>query len=316
MNCKMMKTARTIQTAVITGPTGAIGTALCRLLSSAGVLTYAVCRPGSSRIAALPKHEKIVPVLCDASELDKLPQLISGKADVFYHLAWADTIGSGRNNMSSQIRNIQYTIDAVRSAAVLGCGVFIGAGSQAECGRVDGILRADTPCFPENGYGMAKLCAGQMSRIEAQRLGVEHIWTRILSVYGPHDGPMSMITGTVQALLRGEKPKLTMGEQLWDYLYSADAARALYRMALYGRSGALYPLGSGQACPLRSYVETLRNVIDPSLELGFGEIPYGPQQVMRLQADIDTLRHDTGFEPKTPFEVGIRETIEWIKGGE
>lgn len=305
---------REISSAIITGPTGAIGTALCHLLSSEGVLTYAVCRPGSPRIAALPKHEKLVSVLCDASELDKLPQLISGGADVFYHLAWADTIGPGRNNVTSQIRNIQYTIDAVRSAAALGCGVFIGAGSQAECGRVDGILRPGTPCFPENGYGIAKLCAGQMSRLECERLGIDHIWTRILSVYGPHDGPSTMIIGTIQALLHGETPKLTAGKQLWDYLYAADAAEALYRMARFGCNGALYPLGSGQARPLRSYVETLRNIINPSLELGFGEIPYSPQQVMRLQADIDALRHDTGFEPKTPFEVGIRETIEWIRG--
>ena len=311
----MIEAVRRIQTAVITGPTGAIGAALCRLLLSEGVRTYAVCRPGSSRNAALPKREGLVPVLCDAGGLDKLPQLISGGADVFYHLAWADTIGPGRNDVTSQIRNIQYTIDAVRSAAALGCGVFIGAGSQAECGRVEGLLRPDTPCFPENGYGMAKLCAGQMSRLECGRLGIDHIWTRILSVYGPHDGPMTMIMGTARALLRGDKPKLTMGEQLWDYLYAADAAQALYCMALSGRSGALYPLGSGQARPLRTYVETLRDAIDPTLELGFGEIPYGPQQVMRLQADIGELRRDTGFEPKTPFEAGIRETIEWIRGG-
>lgn len=64
---------RVIKAAVITGPTGAIGTALCRLLSSEGVLTYAVCRPDSPRIAALPEHEKLVPVLCDSSVLDKLP---------------------------------------------------------------------------------------------------------------------------------------------------------------------------------------------------------------------------------------------------
>ena len=125
-----------------------------------------------------------------------------------------------------------------------------------------------------------------------------------------------MVTGTIQTLLHGEKPKLTAGEQLWDYLYTDDAAEALYHMALYGKNGAVYPLGSGQAYPLRSYVEALRDAIDPAMALGIGEIPYGPRQVMRLQADISDLQRDTGFEPKVPFEMGIRETIRWMRGRE
>lgn len=77
-------------------------------------------------------------------------------------------------------------------------------------------------------------------------------------------------------------PDLTAGEQKWDYLYSADAADALYRMACHGRSGAVYPVGSGTARPLREYIETLRDAIDLALPLGLGKIPYGPQQVMFL----------------------------------
>jgi len=301
---------RNISSAVITGPTGTIGLALCRLLAEKGILTYAVCRPDTPRAAALPKHEKIVPVLCDVSELDRLPQLIPGKVDAFYHFAWTHTIGPGRNDMSSQIRNIQYTIDAVRCAALLGCGMFIGAGSQAEYGRVDGMLGPDTPCFPENGYGMAKLCAGQMSRIEAQRLGVAHIWARVLSVYGPGDGPATMISTVIRKLKQREIPELTAGEQMWDYLYSSDAASAFWLLARHGITGRVYPLGSGRARSLREYVELLRDAIDPALPLGLGKIPYSPLQIMHLEADISALRDDTGFTPQVSFEEGIRETIQ------
>lgn len=233
--------------------------------------------------------------------------------DAFFHLAWAHTIGAGRNDMPAQIENIRYTIDAVRTAAAMGCRVFVGTGSQAEYGRVDGVLRADTPTNPENGYGMAKLCAGQMSRTEAAALGMDHVWARILSVYGPHDGPNTMISATIQKLLAGQCPDLTAGEQKWDYLYSADAADALYRMACHGRSGAVYPVGSGTARPLREYIETLRDAIDLALPLGLGKIPYGPQQVMFLQADITQLAADTGFAPRTAFADGIRATIAWAK---
>lgn len=290
----MEKIERQIQTVIVTGPTGAVGTALCSRLLQAGCTVVAVCRPGSPRAVALPKDANLYVVACDAANLADLPQCMAAaglpmQADAFFHLAWAHTIGAGRNDMPAQIENIRYTIDAVRTAAAMGCRVFVGAGSQAEYGRVDGVLRADTPTNPESGYGMAKLCAGQMSRTEAAALGMDHVWARILSVYGPHDGPNTMISATIQKLLAGQCPDLTAGEQKWDYLYSADAADALYRMACHGRSGAVYPVGSGTARPLREYIETLRDAIDLALPLGLGKIPYGPQQVMFLQADITQL---------------------------
>lgn len=305
---------RNIQTAVVTGPTGAIGIALCEKLLRENVTVYAVCRPGSSRIKDLPKAAALHVVECDAKELATLPQKMKGvSVDAFFHFAWAHTIGQGRNDMPAQIENIQSTIDAVRAAKALGCQVFLGAGSQAEYGRVEGLLKSDTPAFPENGYGMAKLCAGQMSRVEAKALDIDHVWVRILSVYGPHDGPMTMISGTIRKLLAGERPALTAGIQRWDYLYAGDAADAFYLAACHGRNGAVYPLGSGQAVPLKDYIIQMRDAIDPALPLGLGEVPYGPLQVMHLQADISALQADTGFVPKTPFAEGIRRTMDWVK---
>lgn len=304
---------RRITGAVITGPTGALGTALCRELAEGGVTVYAVCHPNSHRAGELPKHNRIIRIDCDISELSRLPELIGGRAEVFYHLAWAHTIGPGRNDMTAQTDNIRYTLDAVRAAGALGCQVFIGAGSQAEYGRVSGALRPDTPCFPENGYGMAKLCAGQMSRVECGRLGLEHIWTRILSLYGPGDGQATMISGVIRQLLRGQRPPLTEGRQIWDYLYSGDAARAFALLGEKGKNGKTYILGSADARPLKEYLFDLRDAIDPGLELGFGEVPYGPGQVMHLEADITDLTRDTGFIPRTDFREGIRRTIDWIK---
>lgn len=304
---------RKIQAAVVTGPTGAIGTALCLELAESGIQVYAVCRPGSARAAALPAHKNIHKVDCDVTQLEQLPELIAGGADAFYHFAWAHTIGPGRNDMPAQIDNIRYTVDAAKAAAALGCKVFIGAGSQAEYGRVEGVLKSSTPCFPENGYGMAKLCAGQMSRVECQKLGIDHIWVRILSVYGPGDGPATMISGVIRQLKAGQKPALTAGIQQWDYLYSADAALAFRLVAGHGVNGKTYVLGGGSACPLKEYIEILRDTIDPSLPLGLGEIPYGPLQVMHLEADISELRNDTGFQPQVDFATGIRQTIEAYK---
>ncbi len=309
----MAYTLRKIRSAVVTGATGMIGAALCRCLAERGIDVYAVCRPNSLRTANLPMSDRLRVIFCDMAELGRLPELIRGKVDAFFHLAWAKTTGDGRNDMPAQVDNIRAAIEAVHAAGTLNCRVFVGAGSQAEYGRVDGILHAQTPCFPENGYGMAKLCAGQMTRLECAKLGLEHIWMRILSVYGPCDGENTMVSSVARKLLAGERPSLTAGEQLWDYLYADDAARGFYLAAAHGRGGAVYPLGSGRARPLRYYAEALRDAVDPNLPLGLGEIPYAPLQVMHLEADIAPLREDTGFLPETEFADGVKKTIAWLQ---
>ena len=298
----------TIRRAVVTGGTGAVGVALCRHLLERGAEVWAVVNPASRRLSNLPEGVRVVP--CDLGDLASLPSLITGPMDAFFHLGWAHTIGPGRNDAASQIENIRCAVEAARAAAALGCQVFVGAGSQAEHGPGGGLIRPDTPCAPVNGYGIAKLCAGQMTRLECARLGLKHCWVRILSVYGPHDGPLSVIPTIVTALLRGEKPSLTAGEQQWDFLYAGDAARGLLAVAERGRDGVVYPLGSGQTRQLREYFAIVRDAIDPGLPLGLGELPYPPGQAMLLQADLTALTADTGFVPQTAFEDGIRLTIE------
>jgi nucleoside-diphosphate-sugar epimerase len=221
--------------------------------------------------------------------------------------------------MYLQNQNIRYTLDAVRLAKALRCGTFVGVGSQAEYGRVGQgeacriKLASHTPTFPENGYGAAKLAAGQMSRIMCRQLGIHHVWARLLSVYGPYDREKTMVMSAALALLRGERPMFSAGGQLWDYLYVSDAAEALYRMAEYGKDGAVYPVGSGQARPLTEYIMEIRETVSPGAELGIGELPYAEGQVMYLCADITSLTNDTGFVPKVSFQDGIRETVSWCR---
>lgn len=298
---------------IITGPTGAIGHALIEKCLNEGCEVFAICRPNSARIKSLPNHAKLHVLEYDLSELKKANESLPADCDVLYHFGWAATFGDARNDMPTQIKNIEYTIDAVHLAHVCGCSTFIGAGSQAEYGRVEGKLSADTPAFPENGYGMAKLCAGEMSRVEAQKLEINHIWTRILSVYGPYDGPYTMVMSTISKLLNGEKPSFTKGEQQWDYLYSKDAAGIMYALAKKGIDGKIYCLGSGIAQPLKVYIEHIRDNIDANLPLGLGDIPYSDKQVMYLCADTEPLKEDLGYEYMYDFSKGIKETIAWVK---
>ena len=302
-----------LKRAVITGPTGAIGTALIQCLSDNGVQVVAVVRPGSKRAGRIQESDNVKVVYCDLKELNRLPELIPEGADTFYHFGWDGTFGNSRNNMYGQNENVRYALDAVEAAKALGCSTFVGAGSQAEYGRFEGKLNAGVPAFPENGYGIAKLCAGQMTRIACREKGIKHIWVRILSVYGPYDGENTMVSSTIIKLLTKEKPSCTKGEQMWDYLYSKDAAKALLALSEKGRDGQVYCLGSGQPRPLKEYIAVIRDTVDKSLPVGFGEVPYSDRQVMYLCADIEDLVRDTGFQPSYTFEQGIAETVSWWK---
>ena len=299
-----------MKTAVVTGPTGAVGSALCRKLTENNFKVYAVCRKNSTRTGNVPAEAEII--YCDLSEINTLPGLI-GNADVFYHLAWENTTGAARNDMLSQTENIRYTLNAVSTAANLKCECFVGAGSQAEYGRHSSPLRPDTPCFPENGYGMAKLCAGQMSRKLCGQLGIRRIWARILSVYGPNDGKNTLISSLIRNLPEERDIPLTKGQQLWDYLFSYDAATALMLMYFKGKDGAVYPLGSGQIRPLKDYIEEVRRILNGKARLDFGKIPYAEDQVMYLGADTAVLERDLGFRPEYSFTEGIKLTADTPK---
>ena len=310
---------------VITGATGAIGHALIAECIKQNIEVLAICHRGSQRAGMLVDEvgrmlqSKRIGLDCELPDrlikieylnLDEYATgLSSGPYDIFFHMAWSGTTGTSRNDEALQQQNAAYSLDAVRLAKKLGCHTFVFAGSQAEYGRVEGKLTADTPTYPENEYGKYKLQAGETTRALCESLSIKHIWARILSVYGPYDSKTSMIMSAISKLRNGEIAEFTKGEQQWDYLYSADAANALLLAAMKGKHGRIYPIGSGSVRALSEYIQILKNQIDPHAQIELGAVPYAPKQVMYLCADISQLKQDTGFEPKTEFEDGIREIL-------
>lgn len=296
--------------AIITGATGTAGTALTQELIKNGTEVLIFVNPDSARNYNIPVHPLIKTKPCGLSELENVENDTGKEYDVFYHLAWQGTFGEARNDLYMQNMNVKYALDAVKVSQRFGCKTFIGAGSQAEYGRVDGVLKHDTPVNPENGYGIAKLCAYHMTKGYARQLGLKHIWVRILSLYGKNDGDNTMVMSTINKLKNGITPQFTKGEQLWDYLNSEDAARALRLLGEKGSDGKVYVLGSGKAKPLAEYIKDIRDCIAPHATLEFGAIPYSEKQVMHLQADITELKKDLGWCPLIDFREGIKKIIE------
>ena len=297
---------------IITGATGAIGVALVKKLIADKNEVLIIARKNSKRNENIPKSPFIKLIYASLNELRNLDVQEQGY-DTFYHLAWDGTTGADRNDLSKQCNNIQYAIDAVNLAAKLGCKTFVGVGSQAEYGRSQEILSPQTKTNPENGYGVAKLCAGQMTALQAAALGIRHIWVRVLSVYGPCDGPQSLVMSTIERARRGDVICCTKGEQIWDYLFSDDAAEVLYLLGKKTEAQGIYVLGNGVGRPLSDYIKDIRNTIDSNVSIDFGAIPYAKNQVMFLKADITKLQQDVGWTPKTEFCSGIKAILKSLQ---
>lgn len=297
--------------AVVTGATGAVGTALLNKLTDEGVQALVLVRR-EGRLDKIPKNPLIKTVYCSLDEMaDYQPE--ENDYDTFFHLAWAGPYGKERDDMLLQANNIRNELEAVKLAHRFGCSVFVGAGSQSENGRLpDGEkVSPSAPEKAQNGYGIAKLAAGKMSRILCNQLGIRHNWCRILSAYGIGDGEHTMVMSTVIKFLNSEDCDFTKGEQQWDFLYNADVANAFYLVAEKGKPDAVYTVGSGETRSLKEFITIIRDTVNPECKCNFGAVDYFPNQVMYLCADITDLQRDTGFVPQVSFEEGIKKTALW-----
>ena len=292
---------------VITGATSMIGSALLRYATLQNINVLCIVRKDSKKLENIPKSEYIRITYCNINEYDTIN--INEKYDIFFHIAWEKTSVSLRDDVEAQINNIQYTINAVHLAKRLGCRKFIGAGSQAEYGIVNEPLKPETPVNPQNGYGIAKFTSGKLSKLLCTQLDLQFNWVRILSVYGLFDNINSLIMYTINELQNRHSPELTKCEQIWDYLYCDDTAKALLAIGKSGVNGKFYPLGSGKVQKLSKYIENIRDIISPDIELHFGKKEYYPHQPMYLCADISELTYDTGWRPEISFEDGIKKVL-------
>lgn len=312
-----------MKSAIVTGATGMIGSHVVNLLLEQGVNVTAIIRPMSEKMRNLKSLDinspvdkvrgKLQIVECSLWELPSLRDKLGWEHDVLFHFGWGYTFGTGRNDAPKQEENIKAAIDAVHLAYEAGCKTFVGAGSQAEFGITESKLSDDLPKDPVTGYGIAKLAACKLTQLECKNLGMKHNWGRILSCYGPGDNDYTMVMGAVRNMLKGERMQFTPAEQIWDYIYAEDCAKAFIAIAESGVNQKAYTIGSGEPRLMKDYIYAIRDAIDPSLEVGIGEREYNENQVMHLVADISELVKDTGFKPEIPFEEGIKRTVEWAK---
>lgn len=296
---------------LVTGATGFIGSFVAERLLAAGMEVGIVHRPGSDLWRLGENAGRVHRIQGDLEEPSSVRDAVRAFApEVAMHLAWHGVGNQQRNDPQQIERNIRATIGLVEIAAEAGARTWIGAGSQAEYGPQNHPLDEEAPTKPTTLYGATKLAACHLAGRLAALRNMRFAWLRLFSIFGPRDHGCWLIPWLVRALARRERPALTLGEQRWDYLPVEDAASAFHAVAANPEAEGVFNVGSGQARPLRQWVEQIRDLIDPDLPLGFGEVPYRPDQVMFLEADTRRLRA-IGWCPKRSLDEALKETVEW-----
>lgn len=308
-----------IKKAIVTGGTGVTGNALVKYLLKQNIKVTALIRPNSKRIRFLPEYEKNLKIIpCGLENYGSIDRKkFENDYDAFFHLAWDGSVGkekvNNRNNFKLQNKNVEYAIDAVELCHDISCPVFVMTGSQAEYGtKMKAVTESDEK-LPENGYGMAKLCAEGMTRLLCKSYGIKHIWAILFSIYGPCDTTESLIDTTIRGLLNNKTLPYTEGIQKWDYLYSFDAAKALLLLAEHGKDGEFYNVANGsESLSIKDYIMKIYKILAPEVMPRLGEIPYSSKRILSLSADVSKLQKTTGFVPEYSFEKGIRLIIDSI----
>ena len=301
--------------ALVCGGAGFVGSGLVKELIANDVETWVVVRPGFS--AAKKNHRldglDVHIIECNLNQIADVPSLVGRPDfDTWYQLAWDGLFNEPLQDYSTQIANIKYVMDAILAAKSIGCSKFVGSGSisQYELTVPEGrCVKGDKHTI----YKTAKLACEYMGESVAQSCGIDFIWPIFTNIFGVGETSNRLINSMIRNLQAGKHQSLSEGNQIYDFIYITDAARALRLIGERGKPGGHYVLAGGDAKPLREFLCTIRDVVAPKAELGFGEMKFNGIYLPAEMYSIDELTADTGFIPETSFRTAIELTAEWIK---
>lgn len=298
---------------IVTGANGFIGTALCKELTKQNIEVIAVVKDEKADILDIELLNRIRIVYCDLSAFRNLAQIILDRdIDILYHFAWIGSAGSMRGDSDIQLANVKYTCDTVKACKDMRCKRFVFASSLMEY-EIEAFMETDMIPEVNTLYSSAKLAADYMARTLAGSMGLDYIRAVISNIYGPGELSSRLINTSIRKMLDGEHCAFSPAEQAYDFIYITDAVEAFIAIGEKGIANKAYYIGSRQIRPLKEFLYDLRDQIDPSIEIGIGEIPFNGVSLTYTEFDIHAVKNDTGFIPQIGFKEGIKNTVAWIK---
>ncbi len=323
---------------LITGGAGFIGSNLARLAIAQGhavtvvdKLTYAGNRASLVDLEGRPEFAFIQADICDAEAMRQAFAVV--RPDAVMHLAAESHVdrsidGPGafiETNVTGTFQLLQAALgywrtmsgtprDAFRFLHVSTDEVF---GSLASG---DPAFSEATPYDPHSPYSASKAASDHLVRAWHDTYGLPVIVTNCSNNYGPYQFPEKLIPVVILKCLRGEPiPVYGKGENIRDWLYVDDHARALLAAVEKGLPGRTYCIGGDNERRNLDLVQELCGLLDELRPRADGKrhdsaitfVADRPGHDQRYAIDAGRARAELGWSPQEDFQSGFRKTVQW-----
>jgi dTDP-glucose 4,6-dehydratase len=321
---------------IVTGGAGFIGSALVRHLVlekgyevlNIDALTYAGNRASLHSVEGTPNYRFLKANICDRSAMEQafrdfrpnrimhlaaeshVDRSITGAAD------FVQTNVVGTFTLLETARGHWLTLqgeqkDGFRFLHVSTDEVY---GSLGE----DGFFSEETPYDPSSPYSASKASSDHLAKAWQRTYGLPVVVSNCSNNYGPYHFPEKLIPLTILNALAGEKlPVYGKGENVRDWLYVDDHARALDLIAERGRVGETYNVGGRNERRNIDVVRCICEVLDrlapasqPREEL-IEFVTDRPGHDARYAIDASKLEDELGWRAQENFDTGIEKTVSW-----
>ncbi len=327
---------------IVTGGAGFIGSAVCRMLAKQGVeilnidkLTYAGNLSSLEPVAQLPNYHFLHADICDAPAMAKA--FAEFRPQGVMHLAaeshvdrsidgpglFLQTNVVGTYTMLEAAHAYWKTLPEDEKAAFR----FLHISTDEVYGSLGptGLFTEETPYSPRSPYSASKASADHLVNAWFHTYGLPTLKTNCSNNYGPYHFPEKLIPlVTLNALAGRPLPIYGKGDNIRDWLYVEDHARALWLALTTGRPGETYNVGGHNERTNLQVVQAICAILDELRPRADGK-PYAEQITFvkdrpghdaRYAIDPSKIMRELGWKPQETFDTGLRRTIQWYLDNE
>jgi UDP-glucose 4-epimerase len=298
---------------VVTGGAGFIGSHLVERLLADGHSVTVLDNLSTGRmenLAPVARHPRLTVHRVDVSDGSAIAPFFSSVDWVFHLAALADIVPSMQRPLDYHRANVDGTAGVVEASRLAGVRRFVYAASSSCYGVPDRTPTPETAELrPQYPYALTKLLGEQIVLHWAQVYGLPSLSLRLFNVFGPRartSGTYGAVFGVFLAQKVAGRPFTVVGDgtQTRDFTFVTDVAAAFVAAAASPVSGEIFNVGSSGTYSVNRLVELLGGDVV--------HIPKRPGEPDCTFADITKIRRELGWEPRVPFEAGVRTMLERI----
>ena len=320
-------------TIFVTGAAGFIGYHMCEALLARGDSVFGIDNLNDyydvalkkARLARLQRHGGFKFAVADICDVGVLNHAVADAGDVraVLHLAAQAGVRYSLINPSAYVNtNIvgQLNIlEVCRQLPDLEHMVYASSSSVYGGSSALPFSESDPVNVPVSLYAASKKADELMGNVYAHLYRIPMTGLRFFTVYGPWGRPDMAAFIFTRAIFSGEPIKIfNNGDMRRDFTYVDDVVEGVLAVLDAPPSGAgeaaphrIYNIGNNRSEPLLRYVELLEKAIGRPAEKELA--PMQPGDVKETYADIEAIRRDHGFEPKTSIDEGIPRFVAWYR---